>query len=195
MNAVISRCFTCFLIFVPVVYATGFEEEDVLLGLFFSLFLGVVFTYLISRFLTELPYTVAVFTFGVIIAVVVVHANEHDLFKISILELEKFNGHLILYLFLPALLFGEAMSLNFYRLKENIGASLIMAGPSAVVSAVVTAIFVHYVLPYDWGWELSFMFGAITCATDPVGKGVCLFLSFLSFLSFSFSFSTPPCLL
>lgn len=33
---------------------------------------------------------------------------------------------------------------------------------------VMTAVVMRYVLPYDWAWSQSFLFGAIVAATDPV---------------------------
>ena len=33
---------------------------------------------------------------------------------------------------------------------------------------VMTAVVMRYVLPYDWTWPQSFLFGAIVAATDPV---------------------------
>ena len=42
---------------------------EILCFLFFSLFLGVVVTYLLSRYVSNLPYTVVVFVIGVIFGV------------------------------------------------------------------------------------------------------------------------------
>lgn len=146
------------------------QHEDALIFLFFALLLGAVFTYMISRYFTELHYTVVIFFVGVIIAVIFQQISDSDLFKISVAEWEGFNGELILYIFLPALLFGDLMALNFHRVKENLVSALLLAGPGALFGALLTAVFVKNILPYDWGWALSLLFGSITCATDPVGK-------------------------
>ena len=146
------------------------EEEDAIVFLFFALLSGAIFTYLISRYLTEVPYTVAIFFAGVIIALAFSRSSNPDAFNISLAEWEGVNGELILYIFLPALLFGECMTLNFHHVKENFWSATLLAGPGAVFGALLTAVFVKYALPYDWGWSLSLVFGSIMSATDPVGK-------------------------
>jgi NhaP-type Na+/H+ or K+/H+ antiporter len=152
------------------VYAFEAEDEDPLLYLFFAIFIGAGVTYVISRYATELPYTVSVFILGVILAVSFNHASDTDLLKISISQWEGFDGDLIIYIFLPALTFGDAMSLNFHYVKENLFSALILAVTQAGFSAFLSATFVKLVLPYDWSWKLSLLFGAIVCATDPVGN-------------------------
>lgn len=159
-----------FFLFLPNAYGYVEESEDSLIFLFFALLVGAIFTYLISRYFTELHYTVVIFFLGVIIAVIFQQISNSDLFKISVANWEGFNGELILYIFLPALLFGDSMALNFHRVKENLLSAILLAGPGALFGALITAVFVKYALPYDWGWDLSLLFGSITCATDPVGK-------------------------
>jgi CPA1 family monovalent cation:H+ antiporter len=148
------------------------QDEDFIVFLFFAVFIGALVTYLISRFLTELHYTVILFFLGVVIAVVFNSIHDTDLLRISILQWEGFSGDMIIYVFLPALLFGDSMTLNFHHVRENISAAALLAGPGALMGAFLTAVFVKYVLPYHWEWNISLLFGAITCATDPVGKKI-----------------------
>jgi NhaP-type Na+/H+ or K+/H+ antiporter len=182
-------CLFCTL-FPPPVVAYESEDEDFIIYLFLSLFLGSFFSYIISRFLPDLPYTVTIFVLGAIFAISFHNVSEENLFKISIAQWEGFNGELIIYIFLPALLFGHAMSLSFHRVKQNLGSGLILAVPGAVASALGAAFFAKYVFPYNWGWDLCLLFGAVTCATDPVGKKRWLmsFLCCLTVLSFFFVF-------
>jgi NhaP-type Na+/H+ or K+/H+ antiporter len=146
------------------------QDEDALIFMFLSLFLGAVVTYLITRYLKELHYTVILFFLGVVIAVGFSYVDNEDLLKISVLQWEAFSGELIIYIFLPALLFSDAMTLNFYHVLQNFRASALLAGPGALITAFLTAVFVRYCLPYHWGWSIAFLFGAITCPTDAVGK-------------------------
>lgn len=150
--------------------STHAADEDILLLLFLSIFIGAIFTYFISRYLTELPYTVAVFSIGLIFAISFHTVSEDDLLKISVAQWEGYNGDLIVYTFLPALLFAHSSALNFHRVKENLLSSMILAFPGGFFFAASTAVFVKFVFPYDWGWNLSFLFGSMTCATDPIGK-------------------------
>lgn len=45
---------------------------------------------------------------------------------------------------------------------------MFLAGPGVIVGAFLTACFVKFVLPYDWDWNLSLVFGSMVAATDPV---------------------------
>lgn len=80
------------------------------------------------------------------------------------------NPELILFIFLPALLFGDSMSLNYHQLKSTIGASCILAGPGALFGALLMGVIAKFCLPYNWSWSLSLILGVILCPTDPVGK-------------------------
>lgn len=163
-------CLFVFMSTTTVISAYEQEDADFIVFMFFAVFIGAGITYLISRYLTELHYTVVIFFLGVIIAVIFNSVYDHDLLKISITQWEGFSGDLIIYIFLPALLFGDSMGLNFHHVKENFQGAVLLAGPGALIGAILTAVFVKYLLPYDWGWSISLLFGAITCATDPVGK-------------------------
>lgn len=45
---------------------------------------------------------------------------------------------------------------------------IFLALPGVILGATLTAIFIKLVLPYDWDWELCFVFGSMVAATDPV---------------------------
>jgi NhaP-type Na+/H+ or K+/H+ antiporter len=46
--------------------------------------------------------------------------------------------------------------------------SLLLAGPGVGIGAILMALFAKFVLPYNWSWNLSMVFGSILAATDPV---------------------------
>ena len=50
---------------------------------------------------------------------------------------ESINAELMLFVFLPPLVFGEAMSLNWYHLKGGLLQSLILAGPGVLIGAAL----------------------------------------------------------
>lgn len=45
---------------------------------------------------------------------------------------------------------------------------IFLALPGVILGATLTAVFIKLVLPYDWDWELCFVFGSMVAATDPV---------------------------
>lgn len=83
--------------------------------LFIALLLGAIVTFLLSRYAPELPYTVVLFLIGIIFSLSFARVNDGNVLKSSILLWDSINPTLLLFIFLPALLFGEAMSLNFHR--------------------------------------------------------------------------------
>lgn len=78
------------------------------------------------------------------------------------------DANLLLYVFLPALIFGEAMSLNWYHLKGAFVQSVILAGPGVLIGAALMGCLAKGILPYNWSWNLAMVFGSILSATDPV---------------------------
>ena len=156
----------------PVMASNIVPAQDILCFLFFSLFIGAFITYLLSRSGTELPYTVVVFAFGVIISIGfrLSEQNSNNTLKESIIMWDEIQPDLILFIFLPALLFGEAMSLNFHHVRGAFWSAVLLAGPGAIFGTFSIAVVAKYILPYGWSWGLCFVFGAILCATDPVGK-------------------------
>ena len=75
---------------------------------------------------------------------------------------------LILIIFLPALIFGSAMAVDYHVFSREIPQMLVLAIPGVAVASVLTALFAIYVLPFDWGWNEGLAFGAMLSATDPV---------------------------
>jgi len=79
----------------------------------------------------------------------------------------KIDADLLLYVFLPPLIYGEAMGLNWYHAKVAFPQSLVLAGPGVVVGGVLMGCFAKGIFP-DWSWYLALTFGAISSATDTV---------------------------
>ncbi|KAK9789560.1 hypothetical protein WJX73_006097 [Symbiochloris irregularis] len=71
-------------------------------------------------------------------------------------------------LFLPPLLFAGAVSLpGRVLLKASSHIALLGIG-GVLTGSGMTAVVAKFVLPYDWTWLQSLLFGAIVAATDPV---------------------------
>eukprot|EP00210_Caulerpa_lentillifera_P006651 g6354.t1 len=160
------------------------EEEhggaDVVLVLFFMLLLGLVARYALRP--VPVPYTALLLVFGLILGLMQIQLtrpNEHhgvdhqghdrwEKFARGIDIWQRIQPELLLLVFLPALIFSSAFSLDFHITKRSFGQVLILAGPGVVIGTVLTALFVRYVFPYEWCWPKAFMFGAMISATDPV---------------------------
>lgn len=100
---------------------------------------------------------------------------------------ENISPELILVIFLPALIFGSALSVDYHVFAKEIGQMLLLAVPGVIISAVLTSLFAVYALPYDWGWNEGLAFGAMMSATDPVAV-----VSSLSTSAPAWALTRPP---
>jgi len=120
---------------------------------------------------TKIPYTVALLLIGLILGGVDRTSFFEDNISIisdTIVLLSNIDPHLILFVFLPTLIFESAFSLEVHLFKRMFSQIAILAVPGLIVSTILTAILAKFFFPWDWGWELAFMFGALISATDPV---------------------------
>lgn len=156
-----------FLSFLAGVNAGSAPQVNVLF-LFFAFFVGAIMTFILSRYAPNLPYTVVLFVTGALFSGIFSLVDENNILRQSIDSWNSINPELILYVFLPALVFSESMSLNFHHVRSVLLPSAIMAIPVALLGMVGFAAAIHSLLPYNWTWTLSLLFSAITCATDPM---------------------------
>ena len=135
--------------------------------LFLAFLTGSFVTYMLSRTIPAMPYTVVCFLFGIGYGAL---GNRINLFVLgeSINQWEHINPDLILFVFLPSLLFGESMSLNIHHLRRTGLSSIILAVPGSLLATYLLAVCVQCLVPYEWSWLLCLTFSAILCATDPV---------------------------
>ena len=139
------------------------EPVVVILFCFFGLMLGTFISQVLSIYGEVIPYTVVVFLLGALFAL----SSKGSTLGDSIHSWASIDADLMLFVFLPPLIFGEAMGLNWYHIKGGLAQSLILAGPGVVVGAVVMGCFTKLILP-SWPWNLAMIFGSILSATDPV---------------------------
>mmetsp|Transcript_106812 Transcript_106812/g.276083 ORF Transcript_106812/g.276083 Transcript_106812/m.276083 type:complete len:1190 (+) Transcript_106812:47-3616(+) len=78
------------------------------------------------------------------------------------------DPHLLLFTFLPALLCGDAMTIDTHVAQRCSFQCLFLAGPGVVVGSLLTALVCYWVLPYGWDFATSLTVGSILAATDPV---------------------------
>jgi NhaP-type Na+/H+ or K+/H+ antiporter len=135
--------------------------------MFFGLVMGCIITFTLSRYAPNIPYSVVVFLLGIILGLWV-KFTYLDAFGESLNLWSNIQPALLLFVFLPPLIFGDAMKINIHHLKSTFWSSALLAGPGSVIGVFLLAACVKVMLPYNWTWELCYTFGAILCATDPV---------------------------
>jgi NhaP-type Na+/H+ or K+/H+ antiporter len=166
---------------------TAAEHEHVhsyvgLMFFFTTLMIGCGILLVHERVLNKLPlvvpYTAWLFVAGMFMSLV--HELRIDDFMngvpatgwgtlyTSIGMWSSINPHMLMYAFLPALLFGEAVQLNVQLVTKCFWQVFILACPGVLLGTALTGCMAKYLLPYDWSWPFALVFGVIMSATDPV---------------------------
>ena len=115
---------------------------------------------------TPIPYTVILICLGLAFGAA---SNVDKLrFLQDFTEIARMDPHLMLYVFLPTLIFESAFVMDVHTFKKTIGQALILAGPGLMLCTVLTALMGRYIFNYNWSWVTAMTFGVILSATDPV---------------------------
>src|SRR5438105_3798021 len=129
---------------------TGIAEIVRLLVLLLLIALTVI---LVTRRLA-IPYTLGLVVVGLLISI------------FGLLPEIHLNPDLVLFVFLPALLFEGSWSIETVHLRKNWIHVFLLAGPALLLSLVLIAIPLHFFGGLDW--ITAFLLGAILSPTDPV---------------------------
>jgi sodium/hydrogen exchanger 10/11 len=144
---------------------------EILIFLFTIILVGTAILHLTTHhFFESLQFTVVVFILGILFAVVAENGgldSTPTMFR-SYQKGMTIDPHLVLFIFLPPLLCGDAMTIDTYVAKRRCWQCLLLAGPGVAIGSVLTALVIHYLLPYGWNFATSLTVGSILAATDPV---------------------------
>lgn len=152
------------------------ETGELLAPLIFvivSLMAGAIMKYVLKR--SSFPYTVGLFCLGIVIGVLdrTGLLSHVGILKTAVDAVGNMNPDLILYIFLPLLIFDAAYELNLHIFKKTLINSTLLAGPGMVVAMFLTGAVVMGISKVapgyeEWNWSFALMFGALISATDPV---------------------------
>ena len=134
-----------------------------------SLLIGALVAHISSRFVPSLPYTPTLALIGVIVACVAANQGECAHMRGSVQSWIWIDGHALLFLFLPPLLFSDTMHIDWNLAKASLGQCLVLAGPGVLIGSFLHVLY-GTMLPYGWSFSLSLAFGAVQAATDPVAQ-------------------------
>lgn len=113
------------------------------------------------------PYTTTIAILGFILGFFV---QGGTLYK-AMEPWEKLDPHIMLMLFMPALIFESAFKTDWYIFRKIIWQVLLMAGPILILAITMSAVMMYSILGYGtekFTFSCALMFGAIISATDPV---------------------------
>jgi len=110
----------------------------------------------------RLPFTVVLVLVGMGLA----HLTTLFPEQFGLLRALAISPDLILYVFLPTLVFESAFNLDARALRHNLGAVLLLAAPGLLLSTFIIGFIVSWATPIPL--PAALLLGAILSATDPV---------------------------
>lgn len=148
---------------------TGPEFTTVL---FLCVALGLgVFARYFARWL-KLPYTIILLLAGLAagttlqVPIMSEHAGVLNLLETG----AQIAPDLIIFVFLPALVFESSFDLNVHAFRKELAGILVFAIPALLVSTLLVGLWTLLVsgLGWHWSWMSALVFGSLISATDPV---------------------------
>jgi CPA1 family monovalent cation:H+ antiporter len=116
------------------------------------LLIAAVVAMLAQRF--RLPYSAGLVASGIVLSLIPLP------FTFALTK------ELIYTLLLPPLLFEAAFQLEWRQLRKNLPVVAVLATVGVLLSALITATGLHFLM--NWKWASALIFGALIAATDPV---------------------------
>lgn len=153
------------------------ESEGGMEPLFFviiALLLGAATKHFLRK--SPIPFTVMLLLIGLGIGVVsrlgYFTGNFHTL-DVALSWAGKISPEIILFIFLPTLVFEGAFGLDVHVFKKSVTNATLLAAPGLIIAMIITAGFVILCKVFNlglenWTWGIALMFGAVVSATDPV---------------------------
>ncbi|MCD7454418.1 Son of sevenless 1 [Datura stramonium] len=147
--------------------SSGSDPTNAVIFVGISLLLGIACRHLLRG--TRVPYSVALLVLGIGLGALE-YGTHHGLGRIgdSIRIWANIDPDLLLAVFLPALLFESAFSMEIHQIKRCAVQMVLLAGPGVLISTVCLGAALKIVFPYNWSWSTSLLLGGLLSATDPV---------------------------
>jgi NhaP-type Na+/H+ or K+/H+ antiporter len=111
--------------------SNSYHAASIIVFAVIGLFLGTLLEVVLKNFNSPIPYTVLLFYLGVVLSAIV---NYLDFTIGDFLEVSSVSADVIVYGFLPALLFSETMNLNWHHVTQTFGQAVLLAGMKAFIS-------------------------------------------------------------
>lgn len=157
-------------------------NTDALFFIIVALLIGTGVRHFLKR--TPLPFTVLLLLIGLGLGILnrlgflsswnlgFTHLNV-SFFSDSLNWAANMDPHMLLFVFLPILIFEAAFAMDVHVFKKTAVNAGILAIPGIIMAMFLTAMFAMGLKALglglgDWTWPIALMFGAVISATDPV---------------------------
>ncbi len=158
------------------------ENLSPLLFLIIALIIGAGTRHFLKK--SPLPYTVSLLVIGLGLGalsrlgifgewnIIGMTLNTHFISD-AVSWAGNINPHLILFIFLPTLVFEAAFAMDVHTFKKTSANAFILAIPGIIIALLLTALTIIAIKISgiglsNWTWTLALLFGTVISATDPV---------------------------
>jgi NhaP-type Na+/H+ or K+/H+ antiporter len=118
-----------------------------------------------AKLAIRIPYSVVLLVVGGILGLLAWQAQldkePDERWTVAVEMWTQMNPRLILFIFLPALIFEGAMSTDYYVFVHQFTGGIFLAFPAMILQVVLIALVGMYVFPYNWGLTESLLFGGM----------------------------------
>lgn len=143
---------------------------------------GVIIMFILHHYEIPIPFAAVMFIIGMIMGIITFRYPTNTQFYNSIRIWSDIDSQVLLLIFLPGLIFRDAIDIDIWIFQKCFYQLLILAFPMVLVGTVLTAIVVVYILPSasntsvhdQFTWPLGLTMGAILASTDPVAVAAVL---------------------
>ncbi len=127
---------------------------------------------------SPIPYTVTLLLFGIALGIInrLGYLDQGTILSTLGKSIEwggHIDPHVILYVFLPTLIFEAAFAMDVHTFKKTLSSAVLLAVPGIIIAMLLSGLIMIGIKTgriglYGWTWNIAFMFGAVVSATDPV---------------------------
>ncbi|NQY67085.1 MAG: sodium:proton antiporter, partial [Flavobacteriales bacterium] len=165
-------------------HAGGHDSHglDALFFIIIALLVGAATRHFLKK--SPIPFTVMLLLFGLGLGLLA-RQGFFDVWEFGFMEMDvhiihqsmdwaaNINPHLLLFVFLPILIFEAAFAMDVHVFKKSVTNATILAVPGICIALGLTAAMVigcqMLGIGFEgWGWPMALMFGSVISATDPV---------------------------
>jgi Sodium/hydrogen exchanger family len=143
----------------------------------FSLVIGTMAYFFLSRWVPWLPYTAVMFIIGTMIGAAVVRLHNETLLTESVTDWLNIDSDVLLLVFLPGLVAKDAMQLNATLFRAAFWQCIVFAFPMVLAGTSLTALIVYYVFPYGWSFNFAMTLGSV-CQHCLLCSHICVYFPF-----------------
>jgi NhaP-type Na+/H+ or K+/H+ antiporter len=144
------------------------KPQDAIVFPWFAELLGCCVLFVLTRYQIPVPFAAMMFIVGACIGAGSVLIDQDNVLQRSISIWTSIDSQLLLLVFLPPLIFKDAVLIPVHLFLVSTIQIWILAFPMVLLGTGLTGIVLYYIFPYDLNMWACLTLGAILASTDPI---------------------------